>query len=398
MNDDRKRLPPGITVRKDGRYEARYMLNGKRYSIYGRELKEVQKKLRDAKYEIDHGVYAKPDRTTVDSWYQVWMKEYRVNIVQRTTIINNEKCYKHVKAEIGSMRLQAVRPEHIQRIFNKMKREGYSKGYIENTRKTVNMIFKRAQMNGIIITNPVERTILPKIENRVENPRRRALTEQEQKKFLECASGRETFYADIFYLGFSTGMRIGEINALEWQDIDFSKLEIRINGTMIKVAGSDYYKGSLKTKESKRIIPLLPEIAKRLKKHKAEQARMKMMLGDKWEPVKGLEHLVFTTIFGKPLTALSVSRYIDSTVNAVNRAEKKKAAEEHRKPELMETFCPHSMRHTFATRALERGIPPKVVQGYLGHSSVDITLNIYTHVTEELKRDEIQKIADQFSA
>ena len=92
-----------------------------------------QKKLRDAKYEIDHGVYAKPDRTTVDSWYQVWMKEYRENIVQRTTIINNEKCYKHVKAEIGSMRLQAVRPEHIQRIFNKMKREGYSKGYIEKS-------------------------------------------------------------------------------------------------------------------------------------------------------------------------------------------------------------------------------------------------------------------------
>ena len=74
----------------------------------------------------------------------------------------------------------------------------------------------------------------------------------------------------------------------------------------------------------------------------------------------------------------------------------KRAAAEHRKPELMETFCPHSMRHTFATRALEKGIPPKVVQSYLGHSTIDVTMNIYTHVTAELEREEIRKIANQF--
>ena len=162
----------------------------------------MQKKLRDAKYEMDHGIYAKPDKTTVDAWYRTWKKEYRENIVRNTTIINNEKCYKHARAEIGSMRLQAVRPEHIQKIFNRMKREGYSRGYIENTRKTVNMIFHQAQMNGIIITNPVERTVLPKIEAGEENPRRRALTEQEQKTFLECVSKRKPFYADIFTLAF----------------------------------------------------------------------------------------------------------------------------------------------------------------------------------------------------
>ena len=121
-----------------------------------------------------------------------------------------------------------------------------------------------------------------------------------------------------------------------------------------------------------------------------------MMLGDKWEPVKGLEHLVFTTMFGKPLMTLSVGRYINSTVNAVNREEEKKAGKEHRKPVRMEPFCPHSMRHTFATRALEKGIPPKVVQSYLGHATIDVTMNVYTHVTAELEREEIRKIANQF--
>ena len=396
MAADKKQLPPGISLRKDGRYQARYTFNGKRYTIYGTDLKEVQRKLRDAKYEMDHGVYARPDRLTVDSWYKTWLKEYRENVVRETTIIGNEKCYKHVKPEIGHMKLQAVRPEHIQRILNKMKREGYSSGYIENTRQTMNMIFHQAAMNGIIIINPVEKSILPKVESEERNPRRRALTEQEQKAFLECAAKRKPFYADIFYVGFFTGMRIGEINGLEWRDIDFEKMEIHVNGTMIKIAGKDYYKGPVKTGESKRTIPMLPEIAKRLRRHKVEQAKLRMMLGDKWQPVKGLEHLVFTTMFGKPLMTLSVGRYIDSTVNAVNRAEEKKAAAEHRKPELMETFCPHAMRHTFATRALERGIPPKVVQNYLGHSTIDVTMNIYTHVTAELEREEIRKLANQF--
>ena len=396
MAADKKQLPPGISLRKDGRYQARYTFNGKRYTIYGTDLKEVQRKLRDAKYEMDHGVYARPDRLTVDSWYKTWLKEYRENVVRETTIIGNEKCYKHVKPEIGHMKLQAVRPEHIQRILNKMKREGYSSGYIENTRQTMNMIFHQAAMNGIIIINPVEKSILPKVESEERNPRRRALTEQEQKAFLECAAKRKPFYADIFYVGFFTGMRIGEINGLEWRDIDFEKMEIHVNGTMIKIAGKDYYKGPVKTGESKRTIPMLPEIAKRLRRHKVEQAKLRMMLGDKWQPVKGLEHLVFTTMFGKPLMTLSVGRYIDSTVNAVNRAEEKKAAAEHRKPELMETFCPHAMRHTFATRAQERGIPPKVVQSYLGHSTIDVTMNIYTHVTAELEREEIRKLANQF--
>ena len=389
-------LPKGISKRKDGRYQARYTLNGKRHTIYGNTQKEVEKKLRDIQYEIDHGIYAKPDRITVDSWYKTWLKEYRLNVVRETTIISNEKCYKHIKPEIGHMKLQAVRPEHIQKILNKMKREGYSSGYIDNTRQVMNMIFHQALMNGIILTNPVERSILPKTEDKKENPHRRALTEQEQAIFLECVAKRKPFYADIFYVGFSTGMRIGEINALEWEDIDFNRLEIHVNGTLIKTAGKEYHKGAVKTGKSKRTIPLLPEIAKRLKKHKTEQAELRMMMGDKWEPVKGLEHLVFTTMFGKPLLTLSVGRYIDSTVNTVNREEEKRAEAEHRKPNLMETFCPHSMRHTFATRALEKGIPPKVVQSYLGHSTIDVTMNIYTHVTAELQREEIKKIANQF--
>lgn len=392
---DKKTLPKGISIRKDGRYQARYTFNGKRHTIYGKTLKEVQKKLRDIQYEMDHGIFAKPEKLTVDDWYKIWVKEYRENVVRETTQQSNAKSYKHIKAEIGNIKLQSVRPEHIQRVLNKMKSEGYSGGYIDHTRMVMNMIFNQAYLNGMITTNPVSRSVLPKVEDE-ENEKRRALTEMEQKAFLECVERKRPFYAPLFYLGFSTGMRIGEINALEWKNIDFDKLEIHVTGTMIKLPGKDYRKGPVKSGSSLRTIPLLPEIAKRLRKHKIEQAKLKFALGDKWEPAAGLEDLVFTTAFGKPLMTLSVGRYIDSIVNAVNREEEKKAKAEHRKAEPMESFCPHAMRHTFATRALERGIPPKVVQSYLGHSTIEVTMNIYTHVTAELEREEIKKIANQF--
>lgn len=91
-----------------------------------------------------------------------------------------------------------------------------------------------------------------------------------------------------------------------------------------------------------------------------------------------------------------MAKFIREIIDGMNREEEAAAKREHRKPDVMEYFCPHAMRHTFATRALERGIPPKVVQSYLGHSGIDVTMNIYTHVTAELGKEEIRKIENQF--
>ena len=141
---------------------------------------------------------------------------------------------------------------------------------------------------------------------------------------------------------------------------------------------------------------MLPEISRRIKKHKIEQAKLRMKLGDKWEPAEDLQNLVFTSPFGKPLWRAYVAKIIRTVIDRMNREEEETASKEHRKPVRMDYFCPHAMRHTFATRALERGIPPKVVQSYLGHSTIDVTMNIYTHVTAELEKEEIKKIANQF--
>ena len=137
-------------------------------------------------------------------------------------------------------------------------------------------------------------------------------------------------------------------------------------------------------------------MVKRLRKHKVQQAEYKLRIGAEWRPVEGLEHLVFTTPVGRPLSRGVIYNSIDRIIEVINHDERIAAEKEKRKPEVFEHFSSHTMRHTFATRALERGIPPKVVQEYLGHTKIDTTLDIYTHVLPETKKEEIKKIANLF--
>lgn len=392
MAEDRKKLPPGISLRKDGRYQARYTFNGKRYTLYGNDLKEVQKKLRDVKYELDHGIYAKPDKVTVDSWFKVWKEEYAANNMRENTLAHVDSMYLyHIKPEIGHMKMQEVRTEHIQMLLNKMKKENYSTDFMKRVRNVVSQMFKQAYKNDMIYRNPVDNAVTPSGKEKKEH---RVLTEKEQRTFLEYAKGND--YELIFVLGLSTGMRIGEIQALQWKNIDFKNMVVNIEGTLIKVDGKEYTKGPTKTKSSKRSVPLLPDVAKRLKEHRKEQLKYRLILGAEWQQVTGLEDLLFCTPIGRPLSRSVIYNAIDRIIEQINHDERIKAKEAGRSPEVFEHFSSHTMRHTFATRALENGIPPKVVQELLGHSTIKTTMDIYTHVLPKTKNDEIQKIASLF--
>lgn len=392
MADNKKQLPSGITRRKDGRYQARYTFNGKRYTIYDKDLKEVQKKLRDVRYEIDHGIFAKPDRVTVDSWFKVWKEEYAANSMRENTLAHVDSMYKyHIKPEIGHMKVQDVRTEHIQMMLNKMKKQEYSSDFMKRVRNVVSQMFKQAYRNDMIMRNPVENAVTPTGREKKEH---RVLTEQEQTLFLRYA--KESEYELIFVIGFSTGMRIGEIQALQWKNIDFKNLEISIEGTLVKVDGKEYIKGPTKTKSSIRTVPMLPDAAKRLKEHRKEQLKYRMMLGSEWQQVRGLEDLLFCTAVGRPLSRSVLYNAIDHIIELINHDERMKARTECREPVEFEHFSSHTMRHTFATRALENGIPPKVVQELLGHSTIKTTMDIYTHVLPKTKNEEIQKIANLF--
>lgn len=387
-----KELPKGITLRKDGRYQGRYTYNGKRYSIYDTDLKALQKKLRDAKYEVEHGIHAKPEKITLDAWFHIWIEEYKENNVKKGTILTYGQVYKdYIKKELGNKLIKDIRAEQIQKLYNNLYKQGYSISIIKLVRAVLSGMMKQAIKNEIIIKDVMTLVTLPKEKKKGE---RRVLSIEEQQMLIEYS--KESKFEVLILLGLSTGMRIGEMLALEWKDINFKKQTLKVTGTLKYYGGRGTEKDTPKTSSSCREIPLLPSMVNLLKKHKKEQIAHKLQLGDRWNPVKNLEDLVFLQEFGSPFNATLFEKKLKCFINKANKMEYIRAEEENREPRELKVFTPHTLRHTFATRALENGIPPKVVQEILGHSSITMTLDLYTHVLPQTKSEELKKIEGLF--
>lgn len=374
-----KKLPKGITIRKDGRYMARFQYEGENYTLYGSELDKLLVQVEDLKYEVRHGLYEKEQNITVDSWYKTWMEEYKQHQVKPTSYDLYERTYDgHIKPYIQKKKLKDIRPEHIQRIYN-----AEAKKVKQQTLTRINVIlnglFQQAYKNGIIQKNPVKRATLPKLREEVE---RRVMTLEEQKLFLEYA--KKTYYGNIFEVALSTGMRNGELRALEWSDIDFKNKMMHVTGTLIYTKGG-YYKGTPKSRSSKRDIPMLDNVYQILKERRKEQLELKLSLGDKWQPEGGLDNLVFTNEFGSAVKHPTIQYYMKHVQDMIRNDDI-----------TLEPIHIHTLRHTFATRCIENGMQPQVLKTILGHSSLAMTMDLYSHVLPNTKTNEMQKIANLF--
>ena len=202
-----------------------------------------------------------------------------------------------------------------------------------------------------------------------------ALTQEEQDDFL--SEMEDSWYKEMFYFMCLTGVRVGELGGMKWSDIDFKKKVVHVRRSL----SCSYYNGEKrmmlvtpKTVNSIREIPFLGEMEEILKSQKKKQNKLKEELGSRWRSTDDLKDLVFTTGMGSPCV-----RYVVLAV------------QENREPREIRDFHPHSLRHTFATRCFEKKMEPKVVQRLMGHSSISITLNIYTHVLDNIMEEEIKK-------
>lgn len=377
-----KELPKGIRQRKDGRYEGRFTYEGECYTLYGTDVKKLHKQLLDKRYEVEHGLYMKQTNITVDSWFHTWMEEYKRNSVKYGTYkLYQDEYSNYIRDVFGKKKLTEIRSEHIQRLFNQMVKK-YSPKTIHLVKIVLNGMYKQAVRNGLVQRNPVENTVLPKNKTR---KKIRVLTVEEQKLFLEYA--RESRYYALYVMALSTGMRNGELRALKWEDIDFDNQLVHVNGTLKYKAKTEekYWIDTPKSEASQREIPLIENTCLILKQHRKKQMEQKLRLGSMWRPQKGFENMVFTGPFGRCVTEEAVCKDLHIIEEELQKA-----------GYSFEHITPHTLRHTFATRGLENGIPAKVMQELLGHTSITMTMDIYSHVLPDVKTSEIQKIANIF--
>ena len=143
---------------------------------------------------------------------------------------------------------------------------------------------------------------------------------------------------------------------------------------------------------------MLSDVKKALKQQSANQKRVRLYMGSEWQPLKGFEDIVFTSFKGTPHQECDIRKFLNKIVAEINADEKALAEKENREPVVMEHIYPHALRHTFATRCFERDLPPKTVQHILGHATVQMTMDLYTHITEQKKQADMQKLEGLFSA
>lgn len=362
-----KELGIGISQRKDGLYTGRFVSKrtGKSIQKYFPKLQECRKWYADAKFDDEHGTINASSDMTVTAWFNYWIENIKGNSIRPNTARNYKERFRHsIKDCIGNMLLSEVKPMHCQNVLNQMK--DYKTSTIYQTRIALFCMFSDAVENEIILKNPVTKSVKCNIGK--EPKKVRALSINEQKKFLEIAKNSRNYNQYAFIL--QTGLRTGEMIGLKWSDIDLDKRVIHIQRSMDYVYSVGEWRiGEPKSKAGYRDVPLTQEAIDILENQKKKLKNIKVIN-------MKFKDFVFLCRKGEPTKN---SAYNSALVRLCDKAG-------------IDSFSMHVLRHTFATRCIEAGMRPKTLQVILGHSNVGITMNLYVHVTEEEKVKEVERI------
>lgn len=381
-----KELGKGITQRKDGSYHARFTNRfDKRQSVYGKTLKEVKNNLAMAMSEDISKKNVVQPGTTVDQWYEKWMRIYKKPVVRANTVRQYQYVYEHnIRPYIGNIKLADVTKLMVTDVMNQLKAKGYAWESLNKVKVLLTDMFDRAIEDEFAVRNPAKGARNPRNKPQKQV---KALSREDQLDFFQCSNG--TFYDNLFRTAVSTGLRPGELFALTENDIDFENMEIHVTKTLLyqKLEGDTcktFHIDDPKTYTSRRTVPINKYCEEALKK----QILLHKLVCNN-SPYRGkleFPDLIFCTKFGTPLNSVLYSSAIEKIVNEINLM---------RDPlDLMEKFSGHCFRHTFATRCFEAGIQPKTVQTYLGHASLQMTMDLYTSVMEQKKTEDMKLLED----
>ena len=385
-----RKLPKGIRENK-GTYEARAMVNGVKICLYGSDLDHLIEEFHQAKEKVKNSIDYRKTMITLNEWFEEWFTEVKAHKVKETSIHPMKNNFKRTFGfYIGSKKLKDIKPLDVQRALNTMEQEGISNSAMREALGRLRECMEFAVGNQMITSNPCLIVEVPWTYKKAKEEI--ALTQEEQNALLNEVE--DSWYKEMFYFMCLTGVRVGELGGLQWSDIDFSKKCITIRRSL----SCSYCNGkkremlvSPKTVNSTRRIPFLGEMEEVLKSQKEKQKRLRAELGERWRSGEEFSDLVFTTGMGSPCSRYIVDKEVKKVIKRIREKEAVLAVQEQREPKVIRDFHPHTLRHTFATRCFENKMEPKVVQSLLGHSSISITLNIYTHVLDNKMDEEIKK-------
>lgn len=379
-----RELGKGLSQRKDKKYSARYVSkSGKRIEKYFNTLPEARNWLADSKYEDRHSAVGGITSTvTVDTWFNYWYDNLIVDLSPNTRRNYKERYDKNIKPSIGKMCISDVKPMHCKMILNKMI-DDYAGSTIRQAYISMGTMFRAAVMNDVISKHPMDGVRYTKPVKASSD--HRVLSVDEQRIFLDIAKSSHNYYQYALIL--ETGLRTGEMIGLTWDAIDWDNHTLTVNKTLeFRHKQKTWRAAPPKSQTSYRTIPLTSRAYNILLKLKEMRKTQKMS-----EELSQV--LTFTDRRTGQTSSLVMSDLI--FINFRTGMPAKNSSYDTHLYKLCEIagippFSMHTLRHTYATRAIESGMQPKVLQKLLGHSSIKTTMDTYVHVTDDSMSKAVQ--------
>ena len=378
MAKHRKRGDGSIHLRKDGRWEGRYVISRDEKgfpvtrNVLAKTRAECAAKLEQLRESLQEPVNNQPKPgVLLRDWLNLWYQGYKkANLRPNTQMSYERRIYQHIIPEPGKIPLNQLAQKDLQQFYARMKTagrlirteqfgKGLSDSMVRGLHAACRSALEKAVQEGLIRMNPAVGCKLPPKKAR----EMQVLTREEIQRFLIQAKAEG--YFELFLLELTTGLRRGELLGLKWSDIDLEKGDLRVQRQIGRIDGK-IIEMPLKTKNAYRTLPLSADAISVLKMQKCKV---------------GNSEWVFPSPTGGPMSP-------DSVLHMLHRVLKRAGLPKVR-------F--HDLRHTFATLALQNGVDIKTVSGMLGHFSAGFTLDTYAHVTTSAKREAAKTMGNLLS-
>lgn len=364
----------------NGKYRLRvsngFDINGKR-KYYNKTVncsskREAEKELAAFITSIDSGCTYSASKMTLNEYSKIWLEEYVKPKLSPTTYQSyDEKLRLHILPYLGNKRLDKIKPLDIDRLYNFLLQKPTNRKDSNGNYKTLSptsvhrvheiicCIFNHALRWDLVPYNPCTKVIAPKYRRTQMSCYDEDTSKRLISTLLACPSIK---YKCFVILAVLTGFRRGEIVGLHWDDIDFKNNKISINRSVYYLSGQGTNEKAPKSDTSTRTIVVPSICLTLLKQWRAEQGKMRLALGDKWQGAKN----VFTTDNGKIMNPSTGPKWFSTFLKKNN----------------FKHIRFHDLRHTFATLLISNNVDVKTVSSKLGHAQTSTTLNFYVHNLE----------------